>query len=915
MLMQQWIMAPTGGDSPADFGRVRELFDGACELPPDQRGAFVRRESGDDAALAATVLRMLAASDRTAVPRRAPEVGTGPSHRSPSDASTRPAAPSALVHAEGTELRDPTRSSLERMRDLFERAHALAAEDRQMFVIKQAGAELGLRDAVLAMLRYAGEPTPRLDEAAASGGPSAGHDLPVEVERATFALLLGAPEEGIEVGLDDVANALPSHGDRVRALVTSLRASDQGRDMVRRLRRIWDAPRHEQRYAVLESLGGGGFGTVSVVRDRLLGRKVAHKTIHPRQGTSLAAINPELVHLFLDEVQIASQLAHPAIPLVHDVGVTALGVPFFTMRYVRGQTLEGIIERHLDDDPAWSRIRIVRILVEVCDALDYAHSKDVLHRDVKPLNVLIGRFGEVSLIDWGMARAHRRHSAAERSSLVVSDREASLELQAMGTPGYTAPEQWTGSSHPGCDVFSVGAILHRLLVGEPARLAPGARDYVVPAVAAARDARLAAVCIRAMASDPGDRYASMRSLRQDLEAYCEQRPLAGVRVSMLGRLAAYWRRWRAWFDGPESAPARDQAQLARARALRRGLAAVSTIAATGSLDGAEGKGEAPTVGTQELPALAAASLRRLRELGGGGARIRVGEEIAVGHMAILYHGEEVPLGRQVAVKIANGLHAEDMRTALLKKLLLEMQVTAQIDHPSVASVHEAGVTAANEVYMVLPLARGGDLYTAARTSRQDRSPWRTTVPLLLQASRGLAWAHAKGVIHGDVKPSNILLGNHRDAYVTDWGLAVPLDAAIDPVTAVHLRGEFVFGGRTLYAYPEQARQFVGTARYVAPERARGEEFDERVDVFGLGATLFELLVGKPPRDADLSEDPADSIAQAGRVPTPPVRSVYRKAPRPLAAVCDRAMQFDPAARYRNAGEFAIALEEALHRCR
>jgi eukaryotic-like serine/threonine-protein kinase len=204
------------------------------------------------------------------------------------------------------------------------------------------------------------------------------------------------------------------------------------------------------RYVLVRELGRGGMGRVDEIFDRALGRAVAQKAVLPGSGDALTM-------LLVAEAQTCAQLEHPSIVPVYDLGCTDDGQPYYTMRVVRGRTLGDVLEGAPDAIDAWSLPRLLGVFRQVCLAVDYAHSRGVVHRDLKPDNVIVGQFGEVYVLDWGIAQV-----------LAGSDvRRAAHAHVVAGSPGYMAPEQaGHGSVDARADVFALGVILYQLLTGE-----------------------------------------------------------------------------------------------------------------------------------------------------------------------------------------------------------------------------------------------------------------------------------------------------------------------------------------------------------------------------------------------------------------------------------------------------------------
>src|SRR6516165_9690780 len=217
-----------------------------------------------------------------------------------------------------------------------------------------------------------------------------------------------------------------------------------------------------------EEIAHGGMGVVYRCRDRALGRDLAVKVLHERyRGCA------DMVRRFIEEAQVCGQLTHPGVVPVYGLGRLADGRPFFTMKLVEGRTLQELLAARAT--PAGELHRYLQVFEQMAQAVAYAHSRGVWHRDLKPLNVMVGAFGEVQVMDWGLARVLNRDShpaAADSSSLhTVRSKEAEQASQAgtvLGTPAYMAPEQARGEIDwvdQRADVFGLGAILCEILTG------------------------------------------------------------------------------------------------------------------------------------------------------------------------------------------------------------------------------------------------------------------------------------------------------------------------------------------------------------------------------------------------------------------------------------------------------------------
>lgn len=741
----------------------------------------------------------------------------------------------------------------------------------------------------------------------------AAESIPDDAEERFYALLLGPDSARFGPAVERLAAERPEAAigllQRLEWFASPRYARGEGADMLRRLRGIWSVPRHSERYEFVEELASGAFGSVHVLKDRLLRRKVACKIIRSQLGGTLAAIEPEYVHRFLDEAQIAAQLNHPSIPAVHDIGVDNLGVPFFTMRLVRGLNLHAIVEAHLQGEPAWTLRRVVRILVEVCKVLDYAHSRDVLHLDLKPANIKVGRFGEVCVIDWGLSKARRADSLLGSTSEVALDRKVRLQEHARGTRGYTAPEQWHGELHQAGDIFSVGAILHHALAGAKPPITGGSTSYELPAAAREKDAGLSDICARAMAVRPEDRHASAADLLADLQAHlAPPKRHEGWRTRLARAL-----RWTR--SAPASTPVGADAAMQAVQAALAGEQGLESGMAPRLIDeafqrGASGNSAGRMLLEQALEALPA-RLALVDAHGMDPRRLSLGSALARGAQAEIVAAEDLALRRPMAVKrLATGpAPAPETGAPGMMQLALfdEAQIAAQLDHPSVLSPHDLARDSDGRLLLVLPLASEGTLHSLhAALGPQG---WRTTVPLLLKAAQGLAYAHEKGVVHRDVKALNILLGKHGDAYLGDWGLAiltgddrygessirVERGAGMAPDAAVRRNEEEDEGSRA------------GTPLYMSPEQAAGGTVGPASDVYSLGLVLLELLCGW--RRSGRTR--AELLRAAVQGAPPPVRKVLARVPEALESVCLRALQPLPEDRFEDAGGFAVALGEAL----
>jgi len=278
------------------------------------------------------------------------------------------------------------------------------------------------------------------------------------------------------------------------------------------------APLSLRGYRVGEVIGKGGMGEVLLVRDPEIGRDVALKRMADDAAT------PEALERFLREARIQARLEHPAIVPVHELGRDAEGRPYFTMKRLTGTTLYDVLrtgERALQP--------LLRALVDACLAIGFAHTRGVVHRDLKPANIMLGDFGEVYVLDWGLARVVSEPDAPHSSDDIASHDSGATQAGALlGTPGYMPPEQIRDATSvgPPADVYALGCILFELLAGEPvharddAIASTVARPTRAPASVRAVAPELDAACVAALAEDPAARPTA-RALADRIQHYLD----------------------------------------------------------------------------------------------------------------------------------------------------------------------------------------------------------------------------------------------------------------------------------------------------------------------------------------------------------------------------------------------------------
>ncbi|MBI2569746.1 MAG: protein kinase [Candidatus Schekmanbacteria bacterium] len=634
------------------------------------------------------------------------------------------------------------------------------------------------------------------------------------------------------------------------------------------------------RYALVAELGSGPLGTVFRATAGTPPRDFALKVIDTRTAAAAAAADRLLPALM--ELRTLSRIPHAAAVPIEDVG--AFG-PFC---YVAMSLLTcPSVAARLDSGAVLPRAAALAIGVRIAEALVAAHDMGGVHGCVSPSNVFVAADGRIFLTDFG---AYRLRS---RSSLLAP---SWLAPEVLGAAGQT------GQAGPGADVYGLGALLALMLRRERDHGAPTATAPQLPATATQGRGETGAgdllaraideVIARAVAVRPIDRYPSMAELHRELrglQQIAARADCGGVAANDLGEAitaeaaavitrAQSGRRGKG--DHPAATLAADQVLCPRCAASNRDDDSVCRLCGSellqGVLDDSETGDPESTQGVaRAAPDLSAGALF----LG----KYRITTELGRGGFGVVYRGHDIFIDRPVAIKTIRVEGAETARKAhrLALRMVRESRSAGRIVHPNVISIFDAGEIGGLS-YIVMEYLAGGSL--AQLLERTPSLPRRRAIEIASRVAGALGAAHALGVIHRDVKPANVLLGDGDTVKLADFGIAKALSDAV------------------AITRPESR---LGSPAYMSPEQIRGETLDGRSDLFSLAGMFYEMIAGTRPFSADsvhgiffrILETPAPELA----VPDP-LREHYGR-------FFARALAKRPSDRYEDAGTVVRALAE------
>lgn len=546
-------------------------------------------------------------------------------------------------------------------------------------------------------------------------------------------------------------------------------------------------------------IGRGGMAQVYQGWDVKLKRPVAVKVVDARYRD-----DPSYAQRFVREAQTVAAWRQENIVQVYFADEED-GLYYFAMEYIDGQSLDELLAEYQAEGRLMPQGEVLRLGRAVARALDHAHRRGVIHRDVKPANVLVAADGRVVLTDFGLAM----------------DVELGSQGEVFGSSHYIAPEQARSSAAalPQSDLYSLGVILFEMLTGsvpfdDPSPTSVALQHVTLPppsprALNPDLGVEVESVLLQALAKSPADRYQTGAEL------------IAALEAALLNDRTA-----------PRNGPA---------------------AAAEDSLLG------------QQLD------------------EYRLDAMLGRGGMARIYRGLDVRLKRHVAIKVIDTPFRADPGYVL--RFEREAQAIAQLEYPHIVRLYRYGE--ANDVlYMAMQYIEGTDLRALLAAYRRDGEP----IPpdeacrIVRDICLALDFAHGKGVIHRDVKPSNIMLDRGGRAILTDFGLAL--------LTDIGTRGEVL--GSLHYVAPEQAISSAGAV--------------PQSDLYSVGVILYEMFTGHLPFDA---ADPLD-IAMLHMTEPPPLPRSLRPGLSPeLEAVILKALAKDPADRCPTGAALAAAVEAAL----
>ena len=647
-------------------------------------------------------------------------------------------------------------------------------------------------------------------------------------------------------------------------------------------------------FEIIREIGRGAYGTVFLAGDNS-GRNVALKVLDPelfRDGGE---------ERFLRECRAVGRLVHPRILPILQAGQAA-GLLYYTTPYFAG----GSLRDRLNGAPLLPHDAF-RVASQVADALTYAHSHQVLHRDIKPGNVLLDDPNAL-VKDFWIARALSRavHERMTGAGLVI------------GTPEYMSPEQMAGTHQLDArsDVYALAVLLCEMLTGQ-LPFAAGPAQIVVEKLS--REPRLtdlpatiprplAEVLIRALTKRPEDRVANPQALINDIRSALpgalvdHVRPLSTLE---LGRGVLFGKtKEPVRVAGTASSPVRLRLRgPTRRQVFGLGtLVAAAALLAASLLGGLEPKiaftfgalglsvtGLALTLSRRSstkpplLESLRAPTDLQQRLRDAIKYQYEITREIGHGGMAFVYLARDLRYRRRsVAIKVMRPEIAIGMG---YEKFMDEIEIMAQLSHPGILTVLDYG-DADGLPFFVMPFVDGESV--KSRLDTEGPLSLDLALSVVRDVGRALDYAHRKKIIHRDIKPENILWYEGQ-AVLADFGIARVVDRARQSSFSQHVR--------------------LGTPEFMSPEQFWDtKRIDHRSDIYSLGCVLFEMLAGKTPYEGT----PEELAVKHLNDPVPHVRSLRTDVPADIDSAICKALSKQQADRFDSAVAFVAALEHPDH---
>ncbi len=581
------------------------------------------------------------------------------------------------------------------------------------------------------------------------------------------------------------------------------------------------------RYEIQKEIGRGAAGIVYQAYDPSLGRVVAVKIL--RTDILDPYERQDFTERFRREAQTAGKLSHPNIVTIHDLG-EANNILYIIMELITGTTLKELI----DESRQFNVKRVMDILSQVAGGLDYAHKNGIVHRDIKPANIIIDSKNVAKITDFGIAK--------------IPGTDSTQVGRVLGTPFYMSPEQFTGKrvSHKS-DLFSFGIMAYMLLFGrkpfdgETLHRVAYQIIYENPVFPAdnmfSHNRLLVGVINKIMAKDPAERYetasefvSQLRSaLFRDSEDY-EQKIIDIAKLECIS----------------------DDMPLEETEAGSRQVESIPDVSA----------------GFRPDDIIA--------------HYYKIINEIGASTVATVYFAENINLGRNFVVKkIHPSLMFDRDFIEIFKR---EIKAQARLSHYNIAQiVHFDPQT----LSVIQEYVDGETIFQILE--KKGSLKGREALPIIRGILKGLEYAHDHGMVHREIKPSNIMVDRNGVTKITDFGIAL-----------IKIEDR-----------KNQAGIGLGIPEYMSPEQIRGDRnIDSRTDIYSLGILMYEMLAGRVPFARDQIKNISDFaiMEMQSCMPPKPLAEIKSGIDRKLSDIVMKALEKDPDKRFQSCDEFLRALD-------